>query len=705
MNKTLKYISTIIFLIYFFNSFGLEPIKLKDNNLGESFTKHALILEDKDHSLTINDLLHNTNLPFEKCKHNVEKIDFTSSAFWIKFDVENESSYDNFLIEVARVITDKVTLYEYRNYELINTYYGGDLTPYDERSNNSINNVFSLNIPINGKNHYILRVQSDGENIRLPIVINEVNGFHLAAKERVFMMGAYYGMLILFSFLYIFYYVGMRERSFLLYSFYVLSIFLLQFTLDGYSYYYIFRNVMFVQPYTVVFFAVLASFLFLVYVKEFLKIDKQYAQLNRIYRWAFYLLGVNIILNFLPGKGHVLAYPIVNLSSLGTLFLIAGSIIYLKSKGKTICNYFTAAIFTLIGGAVLFILTNFHVIESDFVFKNALKIGSALEILLLSLSMSNKLRDLQKEKELAQGKALQSLTEKNKLIDEQNEVLENQVNERTVELEVQKEQVLEKNKEILDSINYAKRLQDALIPPLESVKGISKDIFVLYKPKDIVSGDFYWITETTTSYEDRPNSKRLLLTAADCTGHGVPGAFISIIGLNIFNQTLKEKSVNNPAQALDFLNKHIYNTVNKHRLVGDEIKDGMDLAICSIDMDTLELEFAGAKNPLYIIRGQELIELKGDKQPIGYYGDIKPFTLLKFQLEKGDMVYASTDGYADQFGGPRGKKLKYKPFKDLLLSISKESPEQQKAILSQRFEEWKGDLEQLDDVCVVGIRI
>ncbi|MCT4582148.1 MAG: SpoIIE family protein phosphatase [Flavobacteriales bacterium] len=705
MQGLFKYISFTFFIAVTIPFWSIEPIVLNDSNLGNSFTKEAWIIEDKDFQLTINDLLYNERLPLKQCQHNIEKIDFTSSVFWLKFDIENESSYEEFLINVARVITDKVTLYEYHNYEIKQTYYGGDLTPYQQRSNNSINNTFSLKIPQNGKKHYILRLQSDGENIRLPIIINNTNDFHIAAKERVFLMGAYYGMLILFSFLYLFYYFGMKERSLLLYSLYVLSIFLLQFTLDGYSYYYIFRNMMFVQPYTVVFFAVLASFTFLIYVKAFLKIDASYKKLNTIYQWAFYVLAFNLVLNFIPGKSHVLSYPVVNLTSLGTLFLIAGSILYLRNKGIAICNYFTAAIFTLVIGAILFILTNFHIIESDFVFKNALKIGSALEILLLSLSMSNKLRELQKEKELAQEKALQNLTEKNKLIDQQNELLETQVKERTTELEIQKEQVLEKNKEIIDSINYAKRLQDAIIPPLEAVSTITKDAFVLFQPKDIVSGDFYWITETTTSYEDRQNSKRLLLTAADCTGHGVPGAFISIIGLNIFNQTLKERTVNDPAQALDFLNKQVYNTVNKHKGNDDIIRDGMDLAICSIDMNSLELEFAGAKNPLYIVRGSELIELKGDKQPIGFSDNVTPFTLQKFQLEKGDMVYASTDGYADQFGGPRGKKFKYKPFKDLLLSISKKHPEQQKNILKQRFDEWKGDLEQLDDVCVVGIRI
>jgi serine phosphatase RsbU (regulator of sigma subunit) len=703
----LKQLLLIFTLLISLQLFGIEPIVLSDSNLGSSFTKSTYIYEDKDHIYSVNDILLNHNLSFVKCEHDIEKIDFTSSVFWLKFEIDNQSTHEEFLIDIARVITDKVTLFEYIDNEVVRTFYGGDLIEYDKRTNKSINNTFMLKIPKKSKKYYVLRLQSDGENIRLPIVINSTNDFHIAAKERIFLMGAYYGMLIVITFLYLFYYFGMKDRSLLLYSLYVFSIFMLQFSLDGYSYYYLFRNVLALQPYTVVFFAVLASFSFLVYVKEFLKIDKTHGILYKAYQWALYLLLVNLIMNFVPGKLHSLSYPLVNVTSLGTLLLIASSIFYLRRRGQKICNYFAAAIFTLVAGAILFILTNFHIIENDFVFKNALKIGSALEVLLLSLSMSNKLRDLQKEKEIAQENSLKSLGEKNKLIDSQNEMLETQVKERTEELEIQKEQVLEKNKEIIDSINYAKRLQNALIPPLEAVNKIREELFVLFQPKDIVSGDFYWITETTTSYEDRPNSKRLLFTAADCTGHGVPGAFISIIGLNIFNQTLKEKTVNDPSQALDFLNKEVYNTVNKHkdRFNEDVIKDGMDLAIFSINMETLELEFAGAKNPLYIIRNKELIELKGDKQPIGYSDNVTPFTLQKFTLEKGDMVYASTDGYPDQFGGPKGKKFKYKPFKDLLVKISDLHPKEQKEMLAQHFTDWKGNLEQLDDVCVIGVRI
>jgi len=272
-------------------------------------------------------------------------------------------------------------------------------------------------------------------------------------------------------------------------------------------------------------------------------------------------------------------------------------------------------------------------------------------------------------------------------------------------LEESKHELQEKNDEIVDSINYAKRLQDALIPPVDVFKKILPYSFVLFKPKDIVSGDFYWITELSTTKENETNEKLVVYSVADCTGHGVPGAFMSLIGLKIFNQSVKQKGVNSPAQALDYLNNEVYNTVNKHSESDNIIRDGMDVALCSINYKTMMLSFSGAKNPVYIVRNKELHEIKGDKQPIGSYESQEPFSNKEYQLEKGDMVYIFSDGYADQFGGPKGKKLKYKPFKELLISNSDKPIEEQEKQLDELFENWRGDLEQLDDVCVIGVRV
>jgi len=272
-------------------------------------------------------------------------------------------------------------------------------------------------------------------------------------------------------------------------------------------------------------------------------------------------------------------------------------------------------------------------------------------------------------------------------------------------LEASKQNLQEKNNEILDSINYAKRIQDALIPPVDVFKKILPNSFVLFKPKDIVSGDFYWIVELETTKSIDDNDKLIVFSVADCTGHGVPGAFMSIIGLKIFNQSIKQLDVNSPAEALDYLNNEVFKTVNKHSDSKNVIRDGMDVALCSINYSNLKLTFSGAKNPVYIIRDKILHEIKGDKQPIGAYEGQALFSNNEYQLEKNDVIYIFSDGFADQFGGPKGKKLKYKPFKEILIKNSDNSMEEQREQLNNLFETWRGELEQLDDVCVIGVRV
>ena len=272
-------------------------------------------------------------------------------------------------------------------------------------------------------------------------------------------------------------------------------------------------------------------------------------------------------------------------------------------------------------------------------------------------------------------------------------------------LEKSKKEVEEKNKEIIDSINYAKRIQDALITPPSVLKKILPDSFCVFLPKDIVSGDFYWASEVTTTNQDKLNEKVVVFSVADCTGHGVSGAFVSIIGLKILNQSIKEKGVNSPADALNFLNQEVYNTINLHTEEESELRDGMDIAFCSINSSTLKMEFAGANNPVYVIRNKIINEIKADKQPIGAYVGNQSFSNKTYQLEKGDMVYVFSDGYADQFGGEKEKKFNYRQFKLLLEEVSSLPTEQQKEKMLKTFYDWKGDLEQLDDVCVIGVRI
>lgn len=325
---------------------------------------------------------------------------------------------------------------------------------------------------------------------------------------------------------------------------------------------------------------------------------------------------------------------------------------------------------------VIFFKFNSHLHTSDILINGGML---TLSVALFTILLINTRTNLTKKEIIARL----ALAESFKQLEEKNEIIE------------------EKNKDISDSINYAQRIQQAIMPPLSKLDQSLDDYFVLYKPKDVVSGDFYWHASVHTTPENAPSHNIVVLAAVDCTGHGVPGALMSIIGSTILNQTVTNAAINTPADALSFLNKEVTKSLNS-------IKDGMDMALVAINKEKMELQYAGANNPIYIVRGKEFITVKPDKQAIGADTDDaqeKVFTNHVIQLEKNDSIYLFTDGYADQFGGPLGKKFKYKKFQELLVEIQDNTTEEQKHILNYHHELWKGDLEQVDDILVIGVRV
>ncbi|MDX1652310.1 MAG: SpoIIE family protein phosphatase [Brumimicrobium sp.] len=284
---------------------------------------------------------------------------------------------------------------------------------------------------------------------------------------------------------------------------------------------------------------------------------------------------------------------------------------------------------------------------------------------------------------------------------EQNKLLEETVKERTKEiaeknhvLEKQKNEIVQINEDLLDSIKYAKRIQNTILPSPEILSTYFSDFFVFYLPKDIVSGDFYWA---------RRFNNKIIWSAVDCTGHGVPGAFVSIVGNNALVRSTNEFRLSKPSEILNKLRELVIEAFKAQGT--NDVKDGMDLALVSLDSETLELDYAGANNPLLVIRNKSIIEIKADKQPVGDFEIIEPFTNHTIQLEKGDAVYLFTDGFIDQFGGPKGKKFKSHAFKNLLVEISDLPMKEQKEIIINTFKEWKGDLDQIDDICIFGVRV
>lgn len=253
----------------------------------------------------------------------------------------------------------------------------------------------------------------------------------------------------------------------------------------------------------------------------------------------------------------------------------------------------------------------------------------------------------------------------------------------------------EKNKDIIDSINYAKRIQDALLKnEKDEIEKFPKH-FVFFKPKDIVSGDFYWMCE---------KEKHWYIAVADCTGHGVPGAFMSMLGIAFLNEITANSQTLTPAEILNQLREKIVKELGQNNLYS-ETKDGMDISLIRLTKDKDELQWSGANNPLYLIHESNLTIIKPDKQPIGYHFNMKPFTNHTIPINTSDTLYLLTDGFIDQFGGAKGKKFMAKRFEEHILSIVNAPLNEQKTMLEKEFNAWKGELEQVDDVCVFGLKI
>ncbi len=286
---------------------------------------------------------------------------------------------------------------------------------------------------------------------------------------------------------------------------------------------------------------------------------------------------------------------------------------------------------------------------------------------------------------------------------EEKRILEEKVRQRTAKIEAQKEElatqnekIAEQHKNITDSIYYAQRIQRAILPPIEQIAEVVDDYFVLYRPRDIVSGDYYWATRI---------NHLTIIVAADCTGHGVPGAFMSMLGIAFLNEIVNKEAIVKPDMILNRLREQVIKQLHQTGKEG-ESKDGMDVSLYVIDHNIMKLQFAGAYNPLYIIRNNDVITLKADRMPIGYYiKKDEPFTMQEIELKKGDCLYNSSDGYPDQFGGEDGRKFMSKNFRELLLEVHQKPMSEQKEILNQRIDKWRGNIEQIDDIIVIGVRV
>lgn len=652
--------------------------------------KQIEVFEDASSLMDIDAISKLDDSNFETLNGNaVPNFGFSRSNIWIRFTLDgNQFNEDNFILEVKNPVLDRIDLYEFHSteYKLINE--TGDLLEHNSRQINHRNFRFDIRLSDQEQKVYYLMVNSGGEQLYVPLILHSKTDVAVTDLKDQLIIGSYFGIILFVILFNLFLYLIIQERSHIYYVLYNFNLLLLQVSLTGFGFQFLWPNSPYLANVTNPFFASVAVFSLLKFSQYFLQLKKFFPKINKVFQVTGVIILVNAIISLFNVQ-PLLYFAIIAVNVLTLLLNVAiiPVAVGVVRKGFGPAKFFLAAFIILVLTVFGFILTNLGIIQSDFFATNGLLIGSAMEVVLLSFAIVDKFRNYKDD-------ALNNLKALNKLQIEQNVVLEKKVEERTRE-------IFEQQQEILSSIRYAERIQRNILPNEAAMQSLFPKSFVYYLPKDIISGDFYWINEN----RDSTNEQNILRFATgDCTGHGVPGAMMSILGYNLIREALEHFPKGSSAQLLEEMDRLLKNALNSGAY--SYASDGMDIVICQIDLDKNILNMGGANLGALVYRDGELLELKGTRRPLGLIDEKlrKPFEDIHFDLQRGDIIYTFTDGYVDQFGGEDQKKLKQKGLKELLLRIAKLPLHEQKEELNAFHLSWRGDLEQVDDICIMAIQ-
>lgn len=670
------------------------------------------------------DVNYVNSLPFER--ENTVPTDSTG-CFWIKLTVKNNEDYSKKLIISTSRFQEIRLYYKDIHHRIINVHSGLE-TPFKNRD--FINGAISylpFIVNANSSQDIYIWVKQKKKNLYqyapLPLTLSDFNTESNQKETSEMILYFFLGAIVLMTFYNFALYVIIKRE---VYLFYILNnIFILLFVVaqSGFIDTQFFDSPVYHEKILLII-GNIAFIFYMIFSKTLLNFRKFDPAWNTriniaLIIWPclllFVFLDMEIIAVSFGSIGALIGYTIVVISCIKAIkagsaparFFLVGNIAYYAAIIVSIFQINNLLPTKIIG------LTAIEMVE----------IGTMIQLALFSLTLGviiNVMRSklLKKEIEVQKQQQKDQIRYAH-LVEQKNIELETKVVERTKALNQSSRIIEQKNSDILDSMNYARRIQNAILPSRDKWQNLLVESFYLYIPKDIISGDFYWVNKSITT-------NKLFLAAADCTGHGIPGAMVSVVGVNSLNKCINERNLENPSIILDNLTELVEESFAETDDSEDVINDGMDIGLCSIeeiDGKTF-IEYAGANNPLWLIRedsipiepnnyhkvtkhdtGRTLYEIKGDKQPIGKFQNRKPFTNYQIEVFKGDQLYMFTDGYSDQFGGPKGKKLKLNNFRELIFEIQQKSQTQQKAALHNHFRKWKGNEEQVDDVCVVGIKI
>ena len=694
MNISLSFLKSIrvqfilVFVLFFHDSFGVGSIVLeKRSNDIEVGGELISIYRDSTGTMSLRDVISANG--FEVNRKKFPTNTDPSSAYWLRFVVKTRDiETKNWLLEVLDPHIDEVELYESTAHGIVKRSLG-QIKRFEDRDYQHKNFLFDIHLQPNTQKTFYVKIKS-WQHVNFMLRLQTDKFFTFYSLNEYYLLGIYYGILIIMAIYNLLLFFSTREKVYLFYVAYVLSIGVNSLLEDGTGFQYIWPE----SPVVTFWLWQLSSPLILIsfvfYSNAFLEISKRYRSHAKLILWATlaYLFVYFLELAFNINLQAVLFYFVPMLAIYFTAYKIY------KDGYKPSIYFMTGFSAVLIALLVLFlrqhgiIQTNFIPSYLDIVLVYALNISFIIEIVILSLALGERIKFLKSAKEIAQQETILQLEEKERLKDKINLELEQKVAERTSELK-------EKNKNIIESINYAKRIQDASLPDEKNLKKHLPTSFLFHKAKDIVSGDFFWTEKV---------GNKVYIAAVDCTGHGVPGAFMSLLGNNLLNYAIVEKGLSSTDEILNTINRKLQKSFEQDKM---EINDQYGMSMGLMAIDGMEVEYSGAFIPLYIERKGVLEEVAADRYPLGHYffdSNDHNFGKTTITLNSSDTLYLSSDGFQDQFN-EKGEKYMKDRFKELLHKLSKEPIEEQKMHLEKELETWKGDREQLDDILVVGISI
>ena len=691
-----------------------RQVVLNDKQQTYPIGTKAFIFETTDPSITIDQIADGKyDQKFELSKVQSIIKGHSDSFFWVMIDVQNDSKNLDWLLEYAYPTLDYVDFYYFdsnaQKWKVIQT---GDHRLFKNRPIFNRQFVFPINFKASKHQRLYLKVWGTG-TIQIPLEIHSRAHFYKKASWSDVIYGLLYGVLVLILAHSFFLYISLKDISYLYYIIFVIGSLLFYPADSGHSYQYVWSNQIFWANRVILFGLAVMVTGAAVFAINFLNIKKYSTVLFRILQLITALGAIQVVLSFfIPFRTSInLVFYTIFLNSI--ILIIAGIVAW--RKGNLASRYFTTAWIVYTFGIMLHALKDFGLLPERAVVWHSTEVSAVIEVVLLSMALGDKYNIFKAEKEKLSVEML-------RMQEQENEKLEKKVTERTAklvetneelnqtieELDLTNEQLnkmnieLEKkNSDITESINYAKRIQSAMLPHDNYVVQDFPKHFIFFRPRDIVSGDFYWFGKKTIDGESYQ-----VLIVADCTGHGVPGAFMTILASSIIHEIIKYQTTYKPEDLLDLLDKKLHETLQSQ--TGSKVNDGMDMSIVVINEQTQALYFAGAKSPLYYVRDGVFHQIKGSIFPIGgsdQYKTAKQFDGHELQLQKGDMLYLSSDGFQDQFSKEMGGKYLKKNFRELLLRISSLSVEEQAEKLQVELDNWKGSIRQTDDILVVGLLI